>query len=60
MFADDLFVFRKAIDVTAVNLKHFLDNFKIFSGLGVNWGKSAVFVSNCACYSRSSDYFRYS
>ena len=48
MFVDDLFVFCKATDVTTVNLKHFLDNFKIFSGLGVNWGKSAVFFSNSA------------
>ena len=50
MFADDLFVFCKATDVTAVNFKHFHDNFKIFSGLGVNWGKSVVFFSNCVTH----------
>ena len=36
MFADDLFVFCKATDIAAMNLKHFLDNFESFSGLRVN------------------------
>lgn len=48
MFADDLFVFCKATDAAAINLKHFLENFKQFSGLGVNWGKSAVYFANCS------------
>ena len=37
MFADDLFVFYKATNVATVNFKFFLDNFKVFFGLGVNW-----------------------
>ena len=47
MFADDLMVFCKATDVVAVNLRFFLEQFKQFSGLGVNWVKSAVYFANC-------------
>lgn len=48
MFADDLIVFCKATDVAAVNLRFFLDQFKKFSDLGVNWGKSVVYFANCS------------
>lgn len=43
MFADDLIIFSKASHFKAANLKHFLDHFKNFTGLGVNWSKSALF-----------------
>lgn len=48
MFADYLIVFSKASPSAAANLKHFLENFKIFTGLGVNWSKSALFFANCS------------
>ncbi|MFX5245330.1 hypothetical protein ABTD35_21360, partial [Acinetobacter baumannii] len=46
MFADDLIVFSKASLLAAANLKHFLEQFKRFTGLGVNWSKSALFLAN--------------
>ena len=47
MFADDLIVFSRANTFATANLKHFLDHFKMFTGLGVNWAKSAIFFANC-------------
>ena len=47
MFADDLIVFCEVSPSAVENLKHFLENFKRFTGLGVNWSKSALFFSNC-------------
>ena len=46
-FADDLIVFSKASTVAIANLKHFLDYFKEFTGLGINWTKSVIFFANC-------------
>ena len=47
MFADDLIIFSKVSTVAAANLKHFLDHFKEFTRLGVNWTKSAIFFADC-------------
>jgi len=47
MFANYLIVFSKATIGAAANLKHFLQHFRDFIGLGVNWLKSAIFYANC-------------
>ena len=47
MFADDLIVFSKATMGAAATLKHFLQHFRDFTGLGVNWLKSVIFYANC-------------
>lgn len=47
MFVDDLIVFSKASQLAVANPKHFLEQFKWFTGLGVNWSKSAIFFENC-------------
>ncbi|XXG82786.1 hypothetical protein AAC387_Pa10g0677 [Persea americana] len=47
MFADDLVVFSKATMGAAATLKHFLQHFRDFTGLGVNWLKSVIFYANC-------------
>ena len=46
MFADDLIVFSKANPIAADNLRSFLEHFRRFSGLAVNWSKSSIFFSN--------------
>lgn len=47
MFDDDVVVFSKATPSAAYNLRNFLQQFKRFSGLGVNWMNSSMFFSNC-------------
>lgn len=47
MFTDDLIVFSGASTYAATNLKHFLDHFRRFTALGVNWAKNSIFFANC-------------
>lgn len=49
LFADDVLIFASdsATAEVAGNLKRFLHDFSIHSGLSTNWGKSSIFFSNC-------------
>lgn len=54
LFADDVLIFASdsATAEVAGNLKRFLHDFSIHSGLSTNWGKSSIFFSNCTTESR--------
>lgn len=54
IFVVDVMIFAKASNLTAANLKSFLDPFGSHTGLIINEGKSSAFFYNCDVSSKNA------